>query len=85
MGGRAKNFEDADENPVIVALQNVPRMICYPARIISFLIAVMAFWFPVNVLSLVLASVGLVVDYIQRSGRGMGNRCTMVGRVVSGE
>ena len=45
----------------------------------------MAFWFPVNVPSLVLATVGLVVDYIQRSDRSMGNKCTMVGRVVSGE
>lgn len=85
MGGHAENFEGVDENSVIVALQNVLRMICYPTRIISFLIAVMAFWFPVNALSLVLASVGLVVDYIQRSDRSMGNRCTMVGRVVSGE
>ena len=45
----------------------------------------MAFWVPVNVPSLVLATVGLMVDYIQRSEGNMVNRCTMVGRVVSGE
>lgn len=85
MGGSAENFTGAGKNSVIEGFTKVVENDILLMEIISLLVAVMAFWFPVNVLSLVLASVGLVVDYIQRSGRSMGNRCTMVGRVASGE
>jgi len=57
----------------------------YIFQIASFLAAVAAFWYPVNVLSLVLATAGLVLDFSEQRSDSMNKRCMMVGRGVTGK
>ena len=52
--------------------------------IASFVVAVMAFWFPVDLPSIVLATAGLTLEFFNRKGGSMGNKCLTVGQGISG-
>lgn len=60
-------------------------ILIYISWIASFLVAVAAFWYPVNVLSLVLATAGLVLEFSEQRSVGMNARCMTVGRGVVGK